>query len=135
MRLIDNYLPEEEILRAYLGPFKDQFEEHMIFAYSPTVDARVLVTIFNKQINKNFRFKVCYTRTKKAVRLVLKRFEGQIGDQEYWLYDKDWLFPIEDPKGPIKFRIALAGLLDSSSRNFLDENLGGNHNHENPTSS
>jgi len=150
MRLIDDYLPEEEILKIYLGTYQKQFKEQMAFANSPT-KGRILIAVFSKIIKihsfnegesvYSIKLKAHYTKTKNAVRLTLKRHlednENEWLDESEswkWFTDREWLFPVDDPKGLTKFQTILAEYLDSANQDSSDENSDENCKLDPPTS-
>lgn len=108
MRLIDDYLPEDEILKLYIGPYIDQFESKIRPCWSPTAQAKVNLTAYYHNCGNHFKYGVSYTRTRSSVRLVLK--EQVYYNDEYlneWVTIEQWLFSIYDPDGPKEMQAIL----------------------------
>jgi len=106
MRLIDNYLPEDEILKLYIGRHLPHFQKQVVMASSPTARGRVQITVYYHVFDK-FKYSISYTRTRSAVRLALKE---QFDDpnaayaKPHYLTMEHWLYPIHDPEGPINLQ-------------------------------
>jgi len=116
MRLIDGYLPEREIIKIFLGPYKNQFEEVDSYAFSPSSKTTILITTFNKIINGELKIKIHYTRTKNAIRFIVKKLSKD-PFSEMWCNQQELLFSIADPKGPKELQVILSSYLSLNSSN------------------
>ena len=119
MRVIDG-IPEEAILRHYIGEFSNAFHTDTIFTHSPSRGANTEICVLRWDYAANKQFSMNYSRTGKVV-IVNHRIKwvDYEGFASHWYTNDQILVPITDPDGVEKTTEFIRKFIDKIPKVYL----------------